>query len=111
MTIYRALFMRHLGMSTKQTGMIWTLEPVVSVLSPPFIGALTDKTRRPKAVLIVLYILGSITFSIMYFVPQETMIPSGIGLNVTVAGKQIHLLSHHVEVVISKSKIMHSFVR
>lgn len=63
--------MKHLGMSTRQTGIIWALERVISVIIPPLVGAITDKTQRPKTVLIALFGMGTITLSSMYFVPQE----------------------------------------
>ena len=79
--------MKHLGMSTKQTGIIWTLERIVAVLSPPFVGAITDKTRRPKAVLVTLLLGGAVTLSSMYFVPQEDYLPSELGRSITADGE------------------------
>nr|XP_039265691.1 uncharacterized protein LOC120341273 [Styela clava] len=75
--LYRSIYMKHLGMSTKQTGIIWTLERIFSILLPPLIGAITDITRRPKLILIILLLGGGGTLCSMYFVPQEDMVSSG----------------------------------
>lgn len=89
-TMYYSIFLKHLGMSAKQVGVIWTLQTIISVVSPPFIGAVTDKTRRPKVVLIVLLLSAGFTYAALYFVPREESVLKQVQRPVNNAGKKIH---------------------
>lgn len=86
--VYRSIFMKHLGLSTNQTGMIWMVERTLATVLPYLIGGFTDKTQKPKAVLLVLLIGGAINLSSMYFIPPEPYVKSDLGRDVSWKGKK-----------------------
>ncbi|XP_005097106.1 major facilitator superfamily domain-containing protein 6-A [Aplysia californica] len=70
------LYMRHLGLSFHETGIIYGIMPFVSFFVRPAIGALADKLKRHKAVLILTTILTGIFYFVLVFVPSRPAPPS-----------------------------------
>ena len=68
---YLAVFYRYVGMTAQQAGVILGLRPVVQFLASPFWGAVADKFRKHKLVmLLVLLLSSSIVFSTAFFPPS-----------------------------------------
>jgi len=68
---YRSLFTKHLGLSTTQTGIIWAIDRVLGIFSPPLLGALSDKTRRPRDVIAIIFVVSGIVLSSVVFLPRQ----------------------------------------
>ena len=66
---YRGLFMKHLGLSTTQGGIIYAVDRVIGIATPPLLGAISDKTQSPKAVLLWVMFTGALLSSSHCFIP------------------------------------------
>lgn len=68
---YRSLFSKHLGLTKTQGGFIWSVDRLIGVFSPPILGMISDKTRRPRDVIAIIFTIGAIFLSLMVFVPIQ----------------------------------------
>lgn len=69
---FYAVFFRHLGMSAQQTGIIFGLQPLGRFLGAPICGALADKYRKHRLVMLVMFIVStSLQFSLVFVRPNE----------------------------------------
>merc|ERR1712002_424484 len=68
---YRSLFSKHLGLTKTQGGFIWSVDRLIGIFSPPILGIISDKTRRPRDVIAVIFTVGAIFLSLMVFVPIQ----------------------------------------
>nr|CAB3262514.1 uncharacterized protein LOC100180138 [Phallusia mammillata] len=73
--LYRSLFMKHLGMSTTQNGIIWAIDRIWGIFVPPILGAISDKTKSPKRVIQCVILFGLLISGLMYFIPTEKSNP------------------------------------
>uniref|UniRef100_H2ZQJ7 Major facilitator superfamily associated domain-containing protein n=1 Tax=Ciona savignyi TaxID=51511 RepID=H2ZQJ7_CIOSA len=69
--VFQSVYMRHLGLSTKQTGMLWAVHRLVGVVATPLTGAIADKTGKSKTALCTLLACSAIVAASMAFVPIE----------------------------------------
>ena len=66
------VFFRHVGMSAQQAGMIIGLQPVARLLGAPILGALADKYRKHKIVMLIMIIASTtLRFSLVFIHPDE----------------------------------------
>ena len=65
------VFYRYMGMSARQTGVITGLDPLVSFVSKPFWGAVADKGRKHKKVMVVILIVSSLLMFSIVFLPRS----------------------------------------
>lgn len=66
------VFLRHVGMSAEQTGMILGLRPVAGIIGAPLFGGLADKYRKHKVVMMVMCITSSaLFFSLVWVRPSK----------------------------------------
>ena len=59
------LYMKQLGLSTTETGMLIGVMPFIAFFVQPMFGAVADKTRKPKVVLIVCLVCSGIFFNLL----------------------------------------------
>ncbi|XP_005097128.1 major facilitator superfamily domain-containing protein 6 [Aplysia californica] len=71
-----ALHMRALGLSPKETGIIYGVMPFVGFFMRPIIGAVADKLKKHKAVLILATIFTGVFYFLLLFVPFRPAVPS-----------------------------------
>ena len=64
------VFFRYMGMSARQTGVLTGLYPLVSFVSKPFWGAVADKCRKHKKVMVVILIVSSLLMFSIVFLPR-----------------------------------------
>ena len=57
---YRGIFMKHLGLSTTQGGIIYAVDRIIGISTPPLLGAISDKTRNPRAVILWVLFTGAL---------------------------------------------------
>ncbi|XP_078482513.1 major facilitator superfamily domain-containing protein 6-like [Ciona intestinalis] len=98
--------MKHLGLSTKQTGMLWALHRSVGVVATPLSGAVADKTGKPKTVLCTLLACSAIVAMSMAFVPMEqhhnTFVTNSTGLvcyGSSLANQSSFVNQHHEKIM------------
>ena len=69
---FLSVFMRHLGMSAEQTGIIIGIKPVASFLGSLLWGALADRYRKHRTVMLLMCTMSTaLFFSLVFFKPQE----------------------------------------
>lgn len=66
---YLALFMKEIGLTASQTGIIYGFMPFVSFLVKPVFGLVADKFQQHRIVLIVCCTLTGIFFNLIQLVP------------------------------------------
>lgn len=66
---YLALFMKGIGLTASQTGIIYGVMPFVSFLVKPVFGLVADKFQQHRVVLIVCCTLTGIFFNLIQIVP------------------------------------------
>ncbi|XP_076806837.1 uncharacterized protein LOC143450257 isoform X2 [Clavelina lepadiformis] len=66
--IYQVIFLKHIGLSSKQAGLILSVQQLAAVAVSPFLGMISDKTKRTKELLIVLLVSGSFILFAQFFV-------------------------------------------
>ena len=59
------LYMKQLGLSSTETGLLIGVMPFIAFFVQPLFGAVADKTRKPKVVLIVCLICSGIFFNLL----------------------------------------------
>ena len=59
------LYMKQLGLSTTETGLLIGVMPFIAFFVQPLFGAIADKTRKPKVVLILCLICSGIFFGLL----------------------------------------------
>ncbi|WAQ98165.1 MFSD6-like protein [Mya arenaria] len=65
------VYMRQLGLSAKETGIIYGVMPFVAFFVRPLIGVLADKIQRHKAVLIVCVLLTGVLYDLLLLTPAK----------------------------------------
>ena len=61
------VFFRHVGMSAQQTGIILGLKPLARIIGAPICGALADKYRKHRIMMLVMFIVStSLQFSLVF---------------------------------------------
>ena len=66
------VFLRHVGMSAQQTGVIIGLQPVARLLGAPIFGTLADKYRKHRIVMLIMLIVSTtLRFSLVFIRPDE----------------------------------------
>ncbi|XP_052076348.1 major facilitator superfamily domain-containing protein 6-like [Mytilus californianus] len=68
---FMALYMKQIGMTNSQTGIIYGLMPFIGFLVRPLFGALADKFQKHKLILFVCCILTGLCFNLMILVPSK----------------------------------------
>merc|ERR1712025_436343 len=61
--------MKHLGLTTTLGGMIYAVDRIIGIATPPFLGAISDKSQSPKAVLLWVMLTGALLSASHCFVP------------------------------------------
>jgi MFS family permease len=67
------LYMKQIGMTRSQTGIIYGLMPFIGFLVRPLFGAIADKHKKHKMLLIISFILTGLCFNLMLFVPSKQL--------------------------------------
>ena len=70
--VFLSVFMRHLGLSTQQSGILFAVHRSLGIIASPVFGAVSDKTGRPKTVLIGLLLAASFTSLSLLSVPVQS---------------------------------------
>jgi len=70
-TLYRALFMKHLGMSAGQIGLIWAVDRVFGIVAGPVAGVVSDKVKKPRLVNQLILLFASLLCAATFFIPTE----------------------------------------
>ena len=72
-----ALYMRQLGLSESETGIIYGTMPFIGFLTKPLLGAVSDRTGKPKVMLSASCILSALFYVLLLVVPriEETKVP------------------------------------
>ncbi|XP_076810913.1 major facilitator superfamily domain-containing protein 6-like isoform X2 [Clavelina lepadiformis] len=70
--VFLSVFMRHLGLSTQQSGILFAVHRSLGIIASPVFGAISDKTGRPKTVLIALLLAASFTSLSLLSVPVQS---------------------------------------
>lgn len=61
------VFFRHVGMSAQQTGIILGLKPLARIIGAPMWGALADKHRKHRIVMLIMFIVSTtLQFSLVF---------------------------------------------
>ncbi|XP_052076346.1 major facilitator superfamily domain-containing protein 6-like isoform X2 [Mytilus californianus] len=68
---FMALYMKQIGMTKSQTGIIYGLMPFVGFLVRPLFGALADKLQKHKLILFLCCLLTGLSFILMILVPSK----------------------------------------
>lgn len=68
---FRSLFSRHLGLSTAQSGTIWAVDRIFGIFSPPLLGAISDKTQKPRDVLAWIFSICAALLCVTIFIPRQ----------------------------------------
>lgn len=68
---FMALYMKKIGMTRSQAGIIYGLMPFVGFLVRPFFGAIADKFHRHKFLLILCCICTGLSYNLMLLVPSH----------------------------------------
>lgn len=66
------VYMKQLGLSSTETGIIYGVMPFISFLVRPLIGAVADKTRKHKLSLIICILFTGVCHCLLLFVPSQT---------------------------------------
>nr|XP_004227026.1 major facilitator superfamily domain-containing protein 6 [Ciona intestinalis] len=76
---YKAIYQKSIGLTPSQNGLIQALEKLITLFSPPIVGAISDKFSFHKSSMIICILLSvGFTFP-MYFVPK---VNNGLNHNV-----------------------------
>ena len=67
---YKPIFQKQLGLSSTQNGLINALDKLVGILSQPLSGAIADKTKSIKMVMLFWFVLSAVFVFPMYFIPE-----------------------------------------
>ena len=68
------IFFRHVGMSAEQTGMLLGLQPLARLIAAPLSGALADKYRKHRLVMMVMCVVSTVLyFSLAFLRPSEDL--------------------------------------
>ncbi|WAQ98189.1 MFD6A-like protein [Mya arenaria] len=65
------VYMRQLGLSATETGIIYGVMPFVAFFVRPLIGVLSDKIQNHKAVLIVCVLLTGVLYNLLLLTPTK----------------------------------------
>ncbi|CAG5129735.1 unnamed protein product [Candidula unifasciata] len=65
------IYMLHLGLTTEETGLIYGVMPFIGFFVRPLIGALSDKYKKHKLVLILVTAFSGIFYFLLVFVPHR----------------------------------------
>ena len=68
---YRSLFTKHMGLTTTQTGLVLMIDRIFGVFSPPLLGVVSDKLKRPASVIAWVYTLCAIAMAAVVFIPNQ----------------------------------------
>ncbi|KAK3099153.1 hypothetical protein FSP39_000211 [Pinctada imbricata] len=66
-----ALYMRQLGLSQSETGVIYGIMPFIGFLVRPLIGAVSDRSGKPKTMLCISCVLSAIFYVLILVVPSR----------------------------------------
>ncbi|XP_076805654.1 uncharacterized protein LOC143449370 isoform X1 [Clavelina lepadiformis] len=66
--IYQAIFLKHVGLSSYEAGLIFSVEKIIAAAASLCLGMISDKTKRPKEILIIALLSGSAILSAQFFV-------------------------------------------
>lgn len=66
------LYMKQIGLSSTQTGIIYGIMPFVGFLVRPIIGALLDKFQKHKLGLILCILFSGVFYMLMLVIPSDT---------------------------------------
>ncbi|XP_071126392.1 major facilitator superfamily domain-containing protein 6-like isoform X2 [Mytilus edulis] len=68
---FMALYMKQIGMTKSQTGIIYGLMPFVGFLVRPLFGAVADKFQKHKLILVLCCVLTGLCFNLMILIPSK----------------------------------------
>ena len=80
------IYMKELGLSSTETGIIYGVVPFLSFFTRPLIGAFADKIRHHKAVLIACFLAMGLFYGLLLVTPRQT----------TDCAIQINSISEHI---------------
>ena len=66
------VYMKELGLSSTETGIIYGMVPFISFFTRPLIGAFADKIRHHQAVLIACFLAMGIFYGLLLVTPTQT---------------------------------------
>ena len=67
------VYMKQLGLSSTEAGIIYGVMPFISFFTRPLVGALADKTRHHKVVLMVCILLTGLCYGLLLVTPGKTL--------------------------------------
>lgn len=67
-----ALFMKQLGLTPQETGIIYGLMPFVGFFVRPVVGAFADKFKKHKVILMIISALTGIFYFLLMFTPSRS---------------------------------------
>ncbi|KAJ0184107.1 hypothetical protein K1T71_000530 [Dendrolimus kikuchii] len=68
---YLSTYARQLGFSSATVGLIYTILPIFGLIAKPLFGVIADRFKIQKSILILFQIITIVSFSAIYFVPQN----------------------------------------
>lgn len=66
------VYMKQLGLSSTEAGIIYGVMPFISFFTRPLFGAIADKTRRHKAVLICCSLMTGLLYGLLLVTPEKS---------------------------------------
>ena len=68
---YLTVYMKQLGLTPTETGLIYGCMPFITFFVRPFIGGIADKTKKHKLVLIVCILCTGVLYSMLLLTPRR----------------------------------------
>ena len=67
---YKPIFQKQLGLSSTQNGLLVAIDRLLGIPAQPLSGAIADKTKSIKMVMLIWFVLSAVFIFPMYFIPE-----------------------------------------
>lgn len=81
MTSFLPTIVKQLGYSTIVVGVIYSILPILSLITKPIVGAIVDQFRVKKTIFLSFILLTGFTAFALLFVPEVPLLQNSIELN------------------------------
>lgn len=68
---YLSTYARQLGFTSSTVGLIYTVLPICGLVAKPLFGAIADRFKWQKVLLIIFQIVTALSFLAIYFIPES----------------------------------------